>query len=247
MMIRRPATLAILAVLWSASVAACNDSSKSSSSGAQPPSGSDAAPASAAASTSVGDAGSANAASELSLADGSSELTVAWKVEQRAYPTVAASVTVGDKVIALGELNATSDSPEEDGKVAACGMRGATAKSSELCCGGTPLVNCYGAKLAGGELVISRTDGVDGEPAQEKITVVTRRPTRATSLRSSGPASPLLYGNCHRGFVQRTPEGACMRQCLKGTECKASEKCEMIKVQGGDGPHKVHACVPPGK
>ncbi len=38
-----------------------------------------------------------------------------------------------------------------------------------------------------------------------------------------------------------------MRQCLAGNECKGSDTCEMVNVQGGDGPHEVHACVPAGK
>jgi len=35
-----------------------------------------------------------------------------------------------------------------------------------------------------------------------------------------------------------------MRQCLKGTGCKATEKCELTAVEGTDGPHKVSAYVP---
>jgi hypothetical protein len=38
-----------------------------------------------------------------------------------------------------------------------------------------------------------------------------------------------------------------MRQCLNGNECKTPDVCTMINVTGGDGPHKVHACVPPSK
>src|SRR4051812_20601743 len=103
MILRRPLQRAIFAVLWSATIAACNESSKSSSSGTQPPTGTAAGSASGAPSTpasaSVGNAASAEAVPETLPADASSTLTLAWKVEQRAYPNVAVSVIVGDKTI----------------------------------------------------------------------------------------------------------------------------------------------------
>lgn len=34
---------------------------------------------------------------------------------------------------------------------------------------------------------------------------------------------------------------------LKGNECKAPDKCELIRVTGLDGEHEVHACVPVAK
>lgn len=226
------------------SLVSCKDASKSDPS-ASAPSGaaSAAAPKSApppSAST------SAAAAADALAPDASGVLTLAWKVTPSAYPKVGVSVTAGDQTIALPQLDATSDGPE-DGKVAACAMRRSTATSSELACGGTPHYNYFTAKLAEGALVISLTDGVDESPGSEKVTVVTRRPTTATTLKMTGPASPALYGNCRPGSVQRTADGPCLRQCLKGNECKGKDKCEMVKVTGLDGEHKVHACVPPGQ
>lgn len=113
--------------------------------------------------------------------------------------------------------------------------------------GDGPAENRLTATLNGGALVITLTQGTDGVAGSEKTTEVARRPTTATSLRASGPASPLLSGNCRKGYVQKAADSTCMRQCLKGTECKSPDVCKMVDVTGGDGAHKVHACVPPGK
>ena len=124
-------------------------------------------------------------------------------------------------------------------------MRNSTATSSSLWCGDTPAFNYVTAKLSGGSLVFTVTKGVSTGSAEDTQDVkeVARRPTIATALRATGPASAGLSGNCRPGYVQRTAEGTCMRQCLKGTECTGKTKCEFIAVKGTDGDHKVHACV----
>src|SRR5213075_2017824 len=110
-----------------------------------------------------------------------------------------------------------------------------------------PAYNFYTAKISGGALVITLTTSVDDVAGSEKVKEVLRRPTTATMLKATGPASPALFGNCRPGFVQKTAEGVCMRQCLKVTECKGKDVCTMVAVKGLDGDHRVHACVPPGK
>lgn len=200
--------------------------------------------ASAAPSAAVSSSASAAAAEGEPLpADASGALAGSWKIVPGAYPKMTVSLVVGDKNVPLPALDATSDGPE-DGKVAACAMRGSSATVSKLECGGTPHYNYFTAKLAGGALVVTLTDGVDESPGSEKVTVVAKRPTTATTLKLTGPASPALHGNCRAGFVQKTLESPCLHQCLKGTGCKPTEKCELTAVTGTDGPHKVSACVP---
>jgi hypothetical protein len=179
--------------------------------------------------------------------DASGVLALAWKVASVGQPLVAVSVVVGDQTLALGSLDATADDASS-GTVQACNMTSLSPTSTRLSCGGTPAYNFYTAELKGGALVVRLTKGIEGEPASEKTTEAARRVTGATSLRATGPAPRLLSGNCRRGYVQRTPEGICMKQCLKGpADCKGKDTCTMISVTGGDGPHKVSACVPPGK
>jgi hypothetical protein len=193
-------------------------------------------------------AASASAANGVpgSSADANGALTFVWKVTNAQSPRVSVSAVVGDQTISLGSLDATEDGPA-NGTADACSMKNAGNTSSTLHCGGVPAYNHLNANITGGALVITLTQGTEGVPGSEKVTEVARRPTSATSLHATGPASPLLSGNCRRGYVQRTAESPCLRQCLKGTECKSPDVCTMIGVTGGDGPHKVHACVPPGK
>jgi len=178
--------------------------------------------------------------------DASGALAFAWKVTNATNPRVNASAVAADQTLLLGSLDATADGPPS-GNVEACSTKNSGPTSSTLHCGGTPAYNYLTANLTGGALVITRTSGVDDVPGSETVVELARRPTTAKSLRATGPASPLLAGNCRPGHVQRTAESPCLRQCLKGTECKAPDVCTMISVTGGDGPHKVHACVPPGK
>lgn len=179
------------------------------------------------------------------LADVDGVLTVAWKVANAASENVTVSLVAGEKTLPVGPLNAASD--DAPGTVATCAMKNKGATTSELSCGGTPAYNFYTASIKGGALVVTLTTGVDGDPASEKVKEVARHPTAATSLKATGPASKALYGNCRAGQVQRTADSPCLHQCLKGTECKGKDTCQMIAVTGTDGPHRVHACVPPGK
>lgn len=236
---------ALLAVL---ALASCKDKEPEKSPEPAKPSASavTSAPPSASVAPNAAPSGSAASAApegEPLPADPSGALAGAWKIVPGAYPKMTVSLVVGDKTVALPALDATSDGPE-DGKVAACAMKGSSATVSKLECGGTPHYNYFTAKLAGGALVVTLTDGVDESPGSEKVTIVAKRPTSATALKLTGPASPALYGNCRAGFVQKTLDGPCLHQCLKGTGCKPTEKCELTAVTGTDGPHKVSACVP---
>lgn len=179
------------------------------------------------------------------LADVGGVLTIAWKVANAASENVTVSLVAGDKTLPIGPLNAAAD--DAPGTVATCAMKNKGTTASELVCGGTPAYNFYTATIKGGALVVTLTTGVDGEPSSEKVKEVARHPTAATSLKATGPASAALYGNCRAGQVQRTAESPCLHQCLKGNECKGKDTCQMIAVTGTDGPHRVHACVPPGK
>lgn len=237
------------------SLAACKDktepasgaaTSSSAPSAKSAPSASSGAASSASSPVSPEGGAAGGTASEALAADANGVLNLTWKVAPGDAAKVGVSVVVGDQTIALAALEASSDGPG-DGTVAACGMRGGGPTESMLTCGMTPHFNFYTAKLEGGALVIRRTEGDDEAPNADKVTIAARRPTTATSLKATGPASPGLYGNCRPGFVQRTADSACMRQCLKGNECKATDKCTMVAITGLDGPHKVHACVPPGK
>ncbi len=179
------------------------------------------------------------------MPDASGVLSLSWKATNAPDERVNVSVVAGDVTIALGPLAAASD--DAAGTVATCAMHGNAPTFSKFECGGTPHYNFYTASLTGNALVISLVDGVYDEKKTETVKEVARRPTSATSLRVTGPASPGLYGNCRVGSVQKTADGQCMRQCLKGTECKNGDTCTFVTVKGSDGDHKVHACVPPGK
>jgi hypothetical protein len=196
-----------------------------------------AAPAASAVGSATTPAGNALAA------DANGALALSWKIANAGYPKVTVSLVAGDQTIPVGTLDATSDS-EGDGTISACSMKN-TGATSTLWCGGTPHYNYYTAKISGGSLLVTLTDGVDQDPVPEKVTEVLRRPTMATTLKATGPASPALYGECRPGYVQKGPGQPCMHQCLKSaTVCKATEKCELTSVVGIDGPHKVSACVP---
>jgi len=176
-------------------------------------------------------------------ADGTGALVLSWKVANAPQEMVIVSLVAGDQTFSLGKLSAASD--EAPGTVETCAMKNTGTNDSRLSCGMTPHYNFYTAKISGGALVVSLTDGVDNDPpGSETVTEVLKKPTTATALKATGPASKALFGNCRAGFVQKGPDKPCMRQCLKGTGCTATAKCELTAVQGTDGPHKVSACVP---
>jgi len=174
-------------------------------------------------------------------ADESGALAMSWKVANAPSENVTVSLVVGGETFDLGKLSAASD--DAPGTIATCGMKNKGASSSELWCGGTPAYNFLTATLKDGNLVVTRSTGVDGDPGSDKKTELLKKPTAAKTIKATGPATPALYGNCRAGYVQKTETGPCMRQCLKGNECKPTEKCEMTSVKGLDGDHKVHACV----
>ncbi len=222
---------------------ACKESSNGD--GKPVPSASAEQPASKAAA--LPEAGAAPAAASGALAaSASGELALSWKVVGAGTDKVTVSLAFADQTIPLGTLQAASD--DGPGGVGTCAMKNHGTSSSELSCGYTPYYNSYVATLSGGALVVTMKDGVDEDPPKPlKTTEITRKPTTATSLRATGPAPKGLWGNCRPGFVQRTSDGPCLHQCLKGTECKGKDVCTLIPVKGLDGDHKVHACVPPGK
>ncbi len=247
----RPASIALILSVASAAAlhVACKDTAKNEPS---PQSGEPATKAAgsapvATAPSAVPAVSAAPAASTTLTADATGALTLAWKVASAPNDHVTVSAVVGDRTFALGELNASSD--DGPGGVKTCAMRDTSTTGSSVWCGNTPELSAFTAKLSGGALVFERLSGAELGPDEVKKTVteVTRSTTAATTVKSTGPASPALYGNCRPGHVQRSEQGICMRQCLKGNECTGSDKCEMIKVKGTDGDHKVHACVPPGK
>jgi len=172
-------------------------------------------------------------------------LTLSWKITNGASPNVNVSLVVGDQTFPLAALDATSD--DGPSTVEACSMKNTGTGESRLSCGVCPRYNGYTAKRRGGARALTLPDGVDSgpdTPEKPKITGVLRKPTTATTLKATGPASKGLYGECRPGFVQKKAGAPCIRQCLKGTGCKATEKCELTAVEGTDGPHKVSACVP---
>lgn len=175
-------------------------------------------------------------------ADPTGALPLSWKIANGPTAKVTVSLVAGDQTFPLGALDATSD--DGPATVESCAMKNSGTGESRLSCGATPHYNWYTAKISGGSLVVSLTDGVDQDPGSEKVTEVLKKPTTATALKATGPASKALYGECRPGFVQKKAGAPCMRQCLKGTGCKATEKCELTAVEGTDGPHKVSACVP---
>lgn len=176
-------------------------------------------------------------------ADANGALPLSWKLANAANESVTVSLVVGDQTIPVGSLAAASD--DEPGTVNTCAMKNAGTGESRLSCGATPHYNWYTAKISGGALVVTLTDGVDQDPGSEKVTEVVRKTTNATALKATGPASKALFGECRPGYVQKGPGQPCMHQCLKGPSiCKATEKCELTAIVGTDGPHKVSACVP---
>jgi hypothetical protein len=199
----------------------------------------------AAPSSSASSATPASAGSGALAADASGALALSWKAVNAQSPRVNVSVVAGEQTIPVGELDATADDTPS-GTIEACSMKN-RGKDSVFSCGGTPAYNFYTAKIDGGALVITLTTGVDQDPGSEKVKEILRRPTTATSLKATGPASQALYGNCRVGYVQRTADSPCLHKCIKGTECKGTDTCKLIDITGTDGPHKVSACVPAGK
>ena len=203
-----------------------------------------AAPAASAVATTNAAPAIASASAGVALAaDTNGALPLSWKLANAPNAKVSVSLVAGDQTIPIGSLDATTD--DGPATVEACAMKNTGATESRLACGGTPHYNFYTAKISGGSLVVSLTDGVEQEPGSEKISEVVRKTTNATALKATGPASKALYGECRPGYVQKGPGQPCMHQCLKSaTVCKATEKCELTAVVGTDGPHKVSACVP---
>lgn len=229
-------------------LAACKDTSKPDAPAPGTASASAAVSAPAAASVPPPSSAPVTATSGALPDDGHGVLTLAWKVANAPNERVSVSAVVGDQTIAVGLLSAAAD--DGPGTVATCAMREASSTASSLWCGATPAYNYFTAKLVNGALVFTKSSGIDdpsGGPAKPDVVEVSRQPTAATTLRSTGPASPALFGNCRPGYVQKTADGVCMRQCLKGNECKGKDTCSFVTVKGTDGDHKVHACVPPGK
>lgn len=227
-----------LAVLTLVALTACKDQPKETPT-------SNASASTASASTPSSASAAPVASSSALVGDATGALLLAWKGANVPGEKVSVNVVAGGETIQLGSLSGASDDGQSG--LASCAMRAPSPTSSTFGCGATPAYNFYTATLKGGNLVITLTTGVDGESSSEKETEVARRPTTATSLRPSGPASPALYGNCRPGSVQTSPTARCMRQCLKGTECTGTDKCTFVTVKGTDGDHRVHACVPAGK
>ena len=234
---------ALFAVAWLAvaSLAGCKDKT-------EPPAPVDAAatPPSAAPSAPAADAAPEASAGDGALAgDASGVLALTWKLSAGEGERVMVALAAGGETLALGGLDGASD--DGPGGVGSCAMKRSSAAQSTLECGAVPAYNFYTAALQKGELVVTLSTGVDMEPGSDRVKVVLRRPTTATALKASGPASKGLSGNCRPGYVQRTLESPCLRQCLKGTECRGADKCVFVNVKGLDGDHRVHACVAPGK
>lgn len=186
-----------------------------------------------------------SAGSNALAADSSGTLALAWKAVNAQSPRVVVSIVAGTDTVPVGELDATSDDTPS-GTIEACSMKN-RGKESTFSCGGVPAYNFYTAKIEGGALVVTLTTGVDQDPGSEKVKEIVRRPTTATTLKATGPASQALYGNCRIGYVQRTADSPCLHKCIKGTECKGTDVCKLIDITGTDGPHKVSACIPAGK
>lgn len=235
-MLPRPAvvTLVTLAACALLPLAACKDKTT------QAPAA-DAGQAAPAEPSATASASAAPPASGALAADTTGTLPLTWKLSGVANENVAVSLVAGGETLALGTLFGASDDPP--GGVGSCAMKRTSSLRSTLECGGVPAYNFYTAALQEGALVVTLTTGVDMDPGSERVKVVARRPTTATAIKASGPASRGLSGNCRPGHVQRTLESPCLRQCLKGTECKAGEKCVFVSVKGLDGDHRVHACV----
>lgn len=176
-------------------------------------------------------------------ADANGALPLSWKIANAPNESVTVSLVAGDQTIPVGTLAAASD--DAPGNVDTCAMKNSGTGESRLSCGMTPHYNWYTAKITGGSLVVTLTDGIDQDPGSEKVTEIVRKTTNATALKATGPASKALFGECRPGYVQKGPGQPCMHQCLKGPSvCKATEKCELTAIVGTDGPHKVSACVP---
>ncbi len=174
--------------------------------------------------------------------DATGTLALSWKLANAPNEYVSVSLVAGDQTFELGKLSAASD--DAHGTVETCAMKNKGTTESRLSCGMTPFYNWYTAKLSGGSLVVTLTTGVYDDVGSEKVKEVLSKPTTATALKVTGPAPKGISGNCTPGFVQKGPDKPCMKQCLKGKGCKATEKCELTAVEGTDGPHKVSACVP---
>jgi hypothetical protein len=205
----------------------------------------DAAPAAPVEPSATASASAAPPAAGALVGDANGTLPLTWRLSGVANESVAVSLVAGGETLALGTLFGASDDPP--GGVGSCAMKRTSSLRSTLECGGVPAYNFYTAALQEGALVVTLTTGVDMDPGSERVKVVLRRPTTATAIKASGPASRGLSGNCRPGYVQRTLESPCMRQCLKGNECKGAERCVFVSVKGLDGDHRVHACVAPGK
>jgi len=228
-------------------VAACSKSEEASKADTTPKNAGSAAATISSAGAAASAAPATSAGATALAADANGALPLAWKLANMPNERVAVSIVVGEQTIPLGSLDAMSD--DAPGTVATCSMKNAGTTSSKLECGATPHFNFYTAKISGGALVVTLTDGVDVGPSPDStqgVSEVLRRATTATTLKATGPAPAGLYGNCRPGWVQKGADQPCMRQCLKGTECKGQDTCQMVTVKGTDGDHKVHACVPAG-
>lgn len=125
-----------------------------------------------------------SAASTASTAAPAEGVLLEWKAKKRGAGTkVHVTLMVGEREVDLGDVDATSDD-EGSGTPAACSIFGQenTRTSSRFGCGGTPAYHFFTASLRGGALVVTSTQGVDGERGSETVKEVARVPASGAAL-----------------------------------------------------------------
>jgi hypothetical protein len=191
-------------------------------------------------------------ASASSAASASKPIRLVWKARKHGESTKLRITLVADEQpVDLGEMDATSDEASS-GTPAACSIaaKESTKTSSRFGCGGTPAYHFYTASLRGGALVVTLTEGVEGERGSEKVKEIKRIPTTAAALevRPFRPAKPAPARDssaptCPKGSF--AAEGGCVKECASDADCASPQVCEdihYIEADGSIGPLLGRGC-----
>lgn len=109
---------------------------------------------------------------------GNTRLKVEWQTAPGEGDDVKVTLVVDGQPQELGTLSTTADSSAHG----ACRIRKSDVTATEFVCGATSSYNYFVAELKGGQLIVTRVNGVNDDPNAEERKVVVRQPVTQTSF-----------------------------------------------------------------
>lgn len=170
-------------------------------------------------------------------------LVLRWQVAKTGAANdakFAVTLRAGSQTIPVGDLDATEDDATS-GTPKACSLKKTSSTESSFKCGGVPAYNFLTASLKDGELIITRTTGVDGEKNSEKTKEVKRVPVTEGALRTLAYKPPVsaraAKPKCPTGQIasEATGEWRCTQLCTSDADCKAGFFCDVQRAITPDG------------